>query len=102
MLPKSVSAAVRDHLQEVRALHDADLLAGYGTVWLPDALARKYPHAERAWAWQWVFPADRVSGDPRSGVRRRHHLGEQVMQRAVRGECEERHREACRLSHAAP
>ena len=83
VLPKSLGATLREHLVEVRRIHDEDLLAGYGTVWLPEALARKYPQAERAWAWQWIFPADRISVDPRSGARRRHHLGDQMLQRAI-------------------
>lgn len=64
------------------ALHDRDLAAGFGAVWLPDALARKYPSAPRAWGWQYVFPANRISIDPRSGVMRRHHLDERLVQRA--------------------
>src|SRR5204863_8602934 len=52
-------------------------------VWLPSALARKYPFAPRAWGWQYVFPAERRSLDPRSGVERRHHLSDQSFQRAM-------------------
>jgi len=53
-------------------------------LYLPEALARKYPNAARAWGWQWGFPASHLSGDPRSGERRRYHLHESVLQRAVR------------------
>jgi len=62
----------------------SDLAAGYGEVWLPNALARKYPRAAREWAWQYVFPAAKRSIDPRSGGIHRHHLGEQAFQRAMR------------------
>jgi integron integrase len=84
MLPRGVAGALQMHLIAVREQHDQDLLEGFGTVWLPEALARKYPRAERAWGWRWVFPSARRSSDPSSGVERRHHLHEEVMQRAVR------------------
>jgi len=84
MLPESVADALRAHLGWVRAVHTADLQRGNGAVYLPFALARKYPNAAREWRWQYVFPADRISTDPRSGERRRHHLDEQVIQRTVR------------------
>ena len=69
---------------EVRRLHGRDLALGAGEVWLPDALSRKYPGAGRELAWQYVFPATRLSFDPRAGVRRRHHLDESAVQRAVK------------------
>lgn len=84
MLPRVLAAALRGHLERVRALHDRDVAEGYGAVWMPDALAVKYPNAGRAWSWQWVFPGGRRGIDPRSGIERRHHVGEQVIQRAVR------------------
>ena len=65
-------------------VHRGDLADGYGAVWLPYALARKSPGAARDWAWQYVFPADARSVDPRDGVVRRHHLGEQAFQRAMK------------------
>ncbi len=71
------------HLVRVKKLHEADLEAGYGEVYLPDALARKYPGAPRQWAWQYVFPARTHSVDPRSGVVRRHHADEKALQRAM-------------------
>jgi integron integrase len=83
MLPAVLAAPLRDHLTRVAALHAGDLANGSGQVMLPDALARKYPEAERQWAWQWVFPAARLSRDPRSGFRRRHHIDPSVLQRAV-------------------
>jgi site-specific recombinase XerD len=67
----------------VKTLHEQDLRDGFGAVFLPFALERKYPKAAREWAWQYVFPARRRSADPRSGAIRRHHLDETVLQRAV-------------------
>jgi integron integrase len=84
ILPESVIPPLRDHLARVRHLHAGDLKAGYGEVYLPDALERKYPNAAREWIWQYVFPSDRLSTDPRTGVNRRHHLDESGLQRAVR------------------
>jgi integron integrase len=83
MLPAIVSNGLQSHLNRIRGLHDADRAAGYEGVWLPDALARKYPSAGREWVWQWVFPARGLSVDPRSGIRRRHHVHEKGLQRAV-------------------
>ena len=84
MLPVSLAEPLRAHLVLVREQHEQDLAAGLGSVYLPYALDRKYPNAAREWAWQYVFPSDRVSDDPRSGRRRRHHLDEQNVQRALR------------------
>lgn len=84
MLPAILYSPLEQHLEKVRLIHEQDLRAGRGRVYLPFALARKYPNAEREWGWQYVFPASRLSVDPRSGVVRRHHLDEQVLQRAVR------------------
>lgn len=72
------------HLRKVRAIHQRDLKAGFGTVYLPHALARKYPNADRSWAWQFIFPASKRGIDPRSRVERRHHIHESVIQRAVK------------------
>jgi len=84
MLPRVLSEPLQRHLARVKVLHDEDLAAGFGEVYLPFALARKYPNAGRDWGWQYVFPAKKVSTDPRSGAIRRHHVGDQAMQRAVR------------------
>lgn len=84
MLPDTLVAPLRLHLKRVRALHHEDLAAGYGDVYLPFALARKYPTAGREWHWQYVFPAARRSVDPRSKAERRHHVSDQSVQRAVR------------------
>jgi integrase len=84
MLPAVVQAPLAAHLAHVRPRHQHDVAQGFGRVSLPDALQRKYPNADRAWGWQWVFPASRISLDPRSGERRRHHVHEAVLPRAVK------------------
>lgn len=76
MLPASLKAALQEHLQKVRGLHERDLREGRGRVYLPYALSRKYPRADREWGWQYVFPAPDLSVDPRTGETRRHHLHE--------------------------
>jgi integron integrase len=83
-LPDTLSEPLRAHLEQVRALHEADLRQGNGEVFLPSALARKYPNAAREWGWQYVFPSGRLSVDPRSGAIRRHHLHENGLQKAVK------------------
>ena len=83
VLPENLLLPLQEQLAHARALHDADLRQGSGAVWLPDALAVKYPASPRAWGWQWVFPSPVLSTDPRSGVVRRHHLNEHGVQRAV-------------------
>jgi integron integrase len=82
-LPQTLVAPLRSHLVAVRQQHQADVSAGAGYVALPEALAVKYPNAAREWSWQWVFPATRTYVDATSGERRRHHLHETVLQRAV-------------------
>lgn len=84
ILPASLAAPLQAQIQLVRKIHAEDLSGGAGHVWLPDALARKYPGAARELAWQYLFPASRISVDPRSGVLRRHHLDESAVQRAMR------------------
>ncbi len=84
MLPGAVKSDLAKHLEVVRAQHEADLRQGAGWVELPWALARKYPNAGRAWGWQWVFPATRMYLHQDTGQRRRHHLHESVLQRAVK------------------
>ena len=78
MLPASAKESLFNHLEQVRRIHREDLNHGFGRVYLPDALARKYPNADREWGWQYVFPAASLSIDPRSGSKRRHHLDESV------------------------
>ena len=68
----------------MKILHEADLKAGLGAVYLPYALAEKYANAEREWVWQWVFPAKTIGSDPRTGARRRHHVHENAVQKAIK------------------
>ena len=84
MLPDSVIEPLKEYLLRVKRLHQEDLAKGGGAVYLPDALDRKFPNAAREWLWQYVFPSDQLSVDPRSGVIRRHHLDESGLQKAVR------------------
>lgn len=86
MLPVSLIALLKAHLDKVKSLHADDLAKGYGAVFLPYALAKKYPYAARDWAWQYVFPSGKLSVDPRSDdvMTRRHHVQDQAIQRAVR------------------
>lgn len=84
-LPQVLVAPLRDQLAAARLLHASDLAAGFGAVYLPHALARKYPRAAREWGWQYVFPSVQRSRDPRSGAIRRHHMDEKNLQRAIRG-----------------
>lgn len=84
MLPSTLIASLQAQLDEARRIHQRDLDAGFGRVWLPDALARKYPRADAEWGWQYVFPASARSHDPRDGQERRHHLDESRLRRAVK------------------
>jgi integron integrase len=84
MLPEFVTASLRSHLEKVKAVHEQDLASGYGEVFLPDALERKYPNAAKEWGWQYVFPSSKLSADPRSGKIRRHHINEKTVQNAVK------------------
>lgn len=84
MLPQSLHEPLKRQLAARRALYEADLAEGRAEVWLPDALAQKYPNAAREWAWQYLFVARGFSTDPLSGARRRHHLDEKQVQRHVR------------------
>ena len=84
MLPLRVVGPLREQVEHARELHRCDLADGFGSVWLPFALDRKYPGAAREWGWQYVFPAGARSIDPRDGVERRHHLADQAFQRAMK------------------
>ena len=84
MLPAIAEPLLVEHLEQVRKTHQQDLRQGFGCVFLPNALARKYPGADRHWSWQYVFPAAAVSVDPRSGLKRRHHLDESIIQRSIK------------------
>ena len=83
-LPRVLVDDLREHLLSVRATHRADVERGLGEVFLPDALARKWPNAPREWPWQYVFPSGRLSVDPRSARVRRHHIHENGLQKAVK------------------
>jgi len=84
MLPECAKMALRKHLKGVQALHQKDLALGYGAVFLPNALERKYPNANREWIWQYVFPSHKLSVDPRTGQVRRHHVDDSGVRKAVR------------------
>ncbi|MBN2200421.1 integron integrase [bacterium] len=98
MLPEKLVAPLKDHLAKVKNLHEKDLLGGTGSVYIPYALERKYPQASKGFAWQYVFPARQISVDPRSGIRRRHHLDAAVVQKAFKQAV----RGAGILKHAGP
>ena len=76
VLPESCRHELSHQIERIRRMHVADLNDGFGKVYLPHALERKYPNENRKFGWQWVFPSHRMSRDPRSGERRRHHVGE--------------------------
>lgn len=84
LLPEVIIPALKEHLRNVKRQHNQDLNEGYGEVYLPYALSLKYPNAGREWRWQYVFPAKKLSIDPRSGVIRRHHVMEGELQKRVR------------------
>ena len=84
MLPEAVVQPMQAPLGRVRALHQRDLKEGYGEVWLPHALSRKYPRAGKEWAWQFVFPSKNRSPEPDTGVIRRHHVFPDTVSRAVK------------------
>lgn len=84
MLPVALVEPLRAHLERVCELHRQDIAEGFGAVYLPYALARKYPNAAREWIWQYIFPSAKRSVDPRSGETRRHHVQDQALQRAIK------------------
>jgi integron integrase len=84
MLPAKLKHPLLRHLKKVKLIHGEDLIAGCGEVYLPYALARKYPNAPKEWGWQYVFPAPNRSIDPRSQKERRHHLSDQAVQKAMK------------------
>jgi len=83
MLPINLAQGLERHLQKVKALHEEDVEAGLGSVYLPTAIERKYPNGRKKWSWQYVFPSPRISADPRSQERRRHHVEESSLQLAI-------------------
>lgn len=84
VLPKSLVEPLQREVERARVIHADDLLAGFGAVWLPHALARKYPNAPRDFGWQYMFPAVHRSVDPRDGVERRHHFDDGMLSRALK------------------
>jgi integron integrase len=83
-LADEIILPLQRHLETVRTLHERDLAEGFGSVYLPFALSRKYPNAAREWKWQYVFPSTQRSVDPRSGITRRHHADESSVRKAVK------------------
>jgi len=84
MMPEKIKEGLSKHVASVKEVHDQDLNMGYGEVSLPDALEKKYPNAPKEWGWQWVFPAENLSVDPRSGKVMRWHIHPSAIQRAVK------------------
>ena len=84
MLPQIAREPLKEHLKQVKKIHQEDLKNNHGSVYLPYALQNKYPGAENEWGWKYVFPSKRISRDPRSGLKRRHHLSEHVLARALK------------------
>lgn len=82
--PEIIIPILENHLAKVKILHEQDLAKGYGEVYLPHALARKYTHAGKEWIWQYVFPSRNLSTDPRSGAVRRHHVDPSVVNKAIK------------------
>jgi len=83
MMPEAVKKLLKEHLSSVKKIHGGDIEKGYGEVYMPDALDRKYPNAAKEWGWQYVFPAAALSVDPRSGKVRRHHISPSSIQKMV-------------------
>jgi integron integrase len=84
MLPVNLAGPLQKHLARMKMRHDQDLIDGFGAVHLPFALARKFPNAEREWIWQYAFPSSRLSIDPRTGKKQRHHMSEAILQNALK------------------
>jgi integrase len=84
LLPQSVKNDLQQHLDRVQLLHNDDLVRGYGKVFMPRALERKFKHANQQWIWQYVFPSKSISRDPRSGIERRPHIHASSFQRALK------------------
>lgn len=98
MLADCVREPLGKHLAHVREIWREDVKGGYGRVWLPGALRRKYPRAEQEWGWQWVFPSEELSVDPETKVRRRHHVSDAAVQGAIKWAA----RQAGIIKHVTP
>jgi len=83
MLPDNLAAPLRQHLAQVQTLHQKDLAAGFGSVYMPYGLDKKFPNAHKQWIWQYVFPASGLSKDPQTGQIQRHHIHETALQKAI-------------------
>lgn len=84
LFPKSIREELRQQVEKVREIHEQDLTQGFGEVYLPNALSKKYPNASREFRWQYLFPAKNLNVDPRSNIKRRHHILESGLQKAVK------------------
>ncbi|UCF91382.1 MAG: integron integrase [Desulfobacterales bacterium] len=84
VFPDEVKTRLREHLNYVKKLHEKDLGDGYGSVYLPNALAKKYKNADKQWGWQYAFPSKTLSVDPRSGIKRRHHIHLNSLHKAIK------------------
>lgn len=84
MMPELIIDQLKDQVRKVKKMHEKDLADGYGSVYLPEALDRKYPNASKQFGWQFVFPGRNIVRDSRTGILRRHHLHETVLQKAVK------------------
>lgn len=84
ILPEQLTETLKKQIEKVRIIHSQDLANGYGSVYLPEALHRKWPRASSEFRWQYLFPADRISTDPRSGIKRRHHRSKDFLQSSVK------------------
>lgn len=82
--PETIAPLIQNHLERIKTIHTQDLATGYGTVYLPYALERKYPNAEKEWIWQYVFPSASLSIDPRSKITRRHHIDQSTVNKAIK------------------
>jgi len=82
--PSNLEPLLTNHLERVQLIHEKDLPEGFGAVYLPFALARKYPNGATEWSWQYVFPSKKLAEDPRSGVMRRHHVDQSVVNKAIK------------------
>ena len=83
-MPQKIVEPLKEHLNKVKKIHIEDLKNGFGSVYLPYAIEGKYPNAKYDWGWQYVFPATKISTDPRTGIQRGHHLYDTVIQKAVK------------------
>jgi len=83
-IPVKLGEALRLQIEKIKTLHEDDLKEGFGSVYIPDALGRKYPNAKNEFRWQYVFPSSKISTDPRSGESRRHHVHENGLQKHIK------------------